>query len=734
MGNVSNNNMTNNEAAIAMMTALLQGNTAQEKPTAKTAPKAAPHDYKAIADGYDWGEGGRNENMHRFLSSLQARGFSDDEIRAAADWVYDNKIVDKDGYTTQEIEATLEVVLSYKKGKPGGSAGSLVDEYGGNIDAAIAALQQRIPYATISQVGQRVRYGVDINALADYIAAEEDYVVLGNGKNANILWLTDGVYKPVTTNWVKGHIKELMRAVDDGVPTVKLIDDTYSLLLIDLAKQHKADDLNAVAQAVNFRNGVLLIDDTQRVFIPTRTEMVNVDTGAVEGVKYDYTALRTKFAALGVPYLPTVQLPADYHEDAVAAYDDVAEFCGATENYKGCGCPVFLAYLNDLCGMPSAPAPAPAPQGSPSEFAPVVDTEHPITFDDITKAPAGGDNLAALNNLIKALSGGSKAPLRLPPQTQDGLNSYEDAVALKRLLLFWIGLTISGYNGYDTKRLLMLVGAGNTGKSQFIKLLEHLVGAENTVAIDLREMNTNRFALSSALGKRLIIDPDVRSLKLDDISTIKQITGGDRLTFENKGKDPINGHYNGTVVMAANELPKFGGDKGDHVYERFVVVPCNNIIPIDKRDPYIVDKMTEETDAIIQLALTALQQQLARGLNKIELPTVCLQAIEDYKDDNDPTREFLHTCTRPWGFVEPSGTADSCTAIYAAYKSWAEAQGVYVQPRAGFLAAVKTVYGVNMYHEKHGPQNARYYIFRLTDEAKREQQRRALDAQGRRWG
>lgn len=721
------------EAAAALVASVSAQLDAMNKPTAKTAPKAAvKHDYKAIADGYEWGPGVHHDSLLSYTASLQARGFSDAEIREAAEWVRLEKMTGDYPYPVEEKDSVVDYVLTHnKKGKPGGSAGALVDEYGGDIDAAISALQQRIPYATLAQVGQRVKYGVDINALADYIAAEEDYVVLGNGKNANILWLVDGVYKAVTTNWVKGHIKELMRAVDDGVPTVKLIDDTYSLLLIDLAKQHKADDLNAVAQAVNFRNGVLLIDEVQRVFIPTRSELVNVDTGAVEGTKYDYTALRAKFAALGVDYLPTVQLPADYHEDAVAAYDDVAEFCGAAENYKGCGCPVFLSYLNDLCGMPSAPAPA--PQGSPSDVAPVVDMEHPLNIDDITKSPEGGDNLAALDNMIKALAGGSRAPLRLTPQTQDGLNSYEDAVALKRLLLFWIGLTISGYNGYDTKRLLMLVGAGNTGKSQFIKLLEHLVGEENTVAIDLREMNTNRFALSSALGKRLIIDPDVRSLKLDDISTIKQITGGDTLTFEAKGKDAIHGRYNGTVVMAANELPKFGGDKGDHVYERFVVVPCNNIIPIDKRDPYIVDKMTEETDAIIQLALTALQQQLARGLNKIELPSVCLQAIEDYKDDNDPTREFLHTCTRPWGFVEPSGTADSCTAIYAAYKSWAEAQGVYVQPRAGFLAAVKTVYGADVYHEKHGPQNARYYVFRLTDDAKREQQRRALDGQGRRW-
>lgn len=732
MGNVTNNNMTNNEAAIAMMTALLQGNSAQDKTTTKTAPKAAPHDYKAIADGYDWGEGGRNENMHRYLSSLQARGFSDDEIRAAAEWVYEQKIEDKDGYTTQEIEATLEVVLAYKKGKPGGSAGSLVDEYGGDIDAAISALQQRIPYATIAQAGQRVKYGVDINALADYIAAEEDYVVLGNGKNANILWLTNGVYKSVTTNWVKGRIKELMRQIDDSVPTVKLIDDTYSLLLLDLAKQHKADDLNSIAQAVNFRNGVLLIDDTQRLFIPTRTEMVNVDTGKIEGVKYDYTALHSKFAALGVDYLPTVQLPCDYHEDAVAAYDDVSEFCGASEAYKGCGCPVFLAYLNDLCGMPSAPAPA--PQGSPVDVAAVVDMEHPRTFDDITKAPEGGDNLADLDAMIKALAGGYRAPLRLTPQMQNGLNSYEDAVALKRLLLMWIGLTVSSYNGFDTKRLLMLVGAGNTGKSQFIKLLARLVGEENTAAVDLRDLNSNRFALSAAMGKRLIFDPDVRSLRMDDISTIKQITGGDMLTFESKGRDAVHGHYNGTVCVAANELPKFGGDTGAHVYERFVVIKCNNVIPQDKRDPEIVDKMADEADAIIQLALTALQQQLQRGLAQIELPAVCVAATEDYKEENDPTVEFLHTCTRPWGIVEPSGTADSCTAIYATYKEWAEAQGVYVQPRSGFLAAVKSVYGPNLYHTKHGPQNVRYYVFRLTDDAKREQQRRALDAQGRHWG
>ena len=75
------------------------------------------HDYKVLAAGYDWAEGARNETMHRYLSSLQARGFADDEIRAAAKYVYDNVIPDVSGYTEAEVDKTLAVVLAYPKGK-----------------------------------------------------------------------------------------------------------------------------------------------------------------------------------------------------------------------------------------------------------------------------------------------------------------------------------------------------------------------------------------------------------------------------------------------------------------------------------------------------------------------------------------------------------------------------------------------------------------------------------------
>ena len=76
------------EAAAALVASVSAQLDAMNKPTAKTAPKAAvTHDYKAIANGYEWGPGVHHDSLLSYTASLQARGFSDEEIREAAEWV-----------------------------------------------------------------------------------------------------------------------------------------------------------------------------------------------------------------------------------------------------------------------------------------------------------------------------------------------------------------------------------------------------------------------------------------------------------------------------------------------------------------------------------------------------------------------------------------------------------------------------------------------------------------------
>lgn len=62
-----------------------------------------------------------------------------------------------------------------------------------------------------------------------------------------------------------------------------------------------------------------------------------------------------------------------------------------------------------------------------------------------------------------------------------------------------------------------------------------------------------------------------------------------------------------------NRLPKFGGDDGKWIYDRIMVVECPNVIPKDKQDKTLLDKLYAERDGIVYKAVKALQTVIANG-------------------------------------------------------------------------------------------------------------------------
>ena len=67
--------------------------------------------------------------------------------------------------------------------------------------------------------------------------------------------------------------------------------------------------------------------------------------------------------------------------------------------------------------------------------------------------------------------------------------------------------------------------------------------------------------------------------KINSLEKFKQITGGDYITDSYKNEGLIDFRYNGVIWMLGNRMPVFGGDKGDHVYDRMVIIECDNVIP-----------------------------------------------------------------------------------------------------------------------------------------------------------
>ncbi|MGF1537823.1 MAG: phage/plasmid primase, P4 family [Elainellaceae cyanobacterium] len=134
----------------------------------------------------------------------------------------------------------------------------------------------------------------------------------------------------------------------------------------------------------------------------------------------------------------------------------------------------------------------------------------------------------------------------------------------------------------DLHKFLEMVGPGGTGKSTFIRLLVALVGAENVHSTTLDQLEGNRFETASLYAKRLVVITDSDRYG-GGVSTLKAISGGDPIRFEEKHKQPSEPFtYMGMVVIAANQ-PIQSQDYTSGLGRRRITAHWNNVVPDGKR-------------------------------------------------------------------------------------------------------------------------------------------------------
>lgn len=188
-------------------------------------------------------------------------------------------------------------------------------------------------------------------------------------------------------------------------------------------------------------------------------------------------------------------------------------------------------------------------------------------------------------------------------------------VEKQNVLQEWAGLLLSNIPVYRVKKSLILYSAlGNTGKSQYLGILRDIIGADKVANIPIQKLS-DRFSVGSIYGKRLIMVGDQESGDIENSSVFKQLTGGDAVSAEKKGKQPFSFVFNGGIVMACNGLPHFTDDKGGHVFDRLHIVPLTNSIPKEKQDCELLSKMLKERSGILLWALEGLDRLISNRYN-----------------------------------------------------------------------------------------------------------------------
>jgi P4 family phage/plasmid primase-like protien len=234
-------------------------------------------------------------------------------------------------------------------------------------------------------------------------------------------------------------------------------------------------------------------------------------------------------------------------------------------------------------------------------------------------------------------------------------------------LLKYLGIAMSNIAGYRFKKSLFLIGPGNTGKSQLKALLEHILGDENHFAIDLSGIES-RFGTSYIYGKRMVGSADMGFLSLDELRTFKQLTGGDSIMAERKGQQAFSFKYNGILMFCANQTPRFRGDDGEWVYDRFCIINCNNVVPEGKRDSKLLSKMYAECEGIIYKAIMALRDVIDNDYILRE-PQSVIDARKVYQRDNNIVSAFFDECMEPIGNT-PKNNCCTVTHIYKVFCKW----------------------------------------------------------------
>ena len=226
----------------------------------------------------------------------------------------------------------------------------------------------------------------------------------------------------------------------------------------------------------------------------------------------------------------------------------------------------------------------------------------------------------------------------------------------------------------DIQKFLHVIGIGGSGKGTLLRLIVALIGVENTHSSTLEDWCGNRFEAAQVYKKRLLIFPD-EDKGTRSLGKFKQLTGGDWLRAEEKGKKPFKFQFEGMVAVASN-FPIFGSDNSSGMARRTIAVPFNAVVGSTQRrdlDSTFEPELAAFTNYLLSLEDAWVERTL-RGV--VDIPEVNLQGWENTIRDN-PVAGFLNDrlIYDPLAQTSIGDSAAAEGSLYQAYSQYCADQG-----------------------------------------------------------
>ena len=251
---------------------------------------------------------------------------------------------------------------------------------------------------------------------------------------------------------------------------------------------------------------------------------------------------------------------------------------------------------------------------------------------------------------------------------------------------------VQGISGYwltpdaNRQELYILHGSGANGKSTLLNAINHVLGpyAGSLMSDTIFEGSTGQHNsdLASMKDYRLAVVHEAESKFRLNAARLKQITGEDSVKVRALYKDPTVFVPKFKVVIVCNKRPNLDA-YDDALKRRIKLIPFDYVVPPDKRDPKLGDKLKAEASGILNFMLAGAQMHY-RG--EIREPAAVREATRNYLHDQDLVSSFLKDAT----LGTPGATVAKGT-LYDAYQNYCTDEAMPAVSKGEFGTILKTL-------------------------------------------
>jgi len=272
-----------------------------------------------------------------------------------------------------------------------------------------------------------------------------------------------------------------------------------------------------------------------------------------------------------------------------------------------------------------------------------------------------------------------------------------------QLLQEWAGYLL--LNDTTFAKFLIMEGDGSNGKSVYCAGIRAMLGNDSCSAVPL-EVFGDRFAKSQTLGKLVNICTDVGELDKICEGYLKAYTSGDTQFFDRKGIPGIDTIPTARLMIGTNNRPRFS-DKSSGIWRRILIVPFEKVITKEERirgmDRSKFWEAKGELPGMFNWAVCGLHR--IRRNDDFTIPQICVDELEEYRNDNNPAREFLQQ-----HYKSNSMSNVSSQDVYEHYREWCRKNGNREMSNRSFGKEVFRVFPQTK-RRKLGARSERFYAY-----------------------